>query len=164
VDSDNPTGFHKRRRHLPQWHERGATYFVTFTLRRPLPIDLTRPDIGSMVLSALLEGDGTRYLLYDHTIMPDHVHLILKPLIEDGRVPALSLVMGKLKGSLSREINRALGRQGPLWQDESYTRIIRNEAEYHEKARYIYHNPVRRDLIADPAEWPWWGMGSGGGL
>jgi len=164
MDPDDPTGFHIRRRHLPQWHERGATYFVTFTLRRPSPVNLTRPDIGFMVLAALLSGDGTRYLLYDRTVMPDHVHVILKPLVEDGRVPALSRVLGQLKGSLSREINQVLGRRGPLWQDESYTRIIRDEAEYHRKAQYIYENPVRRDLIPDPAEWPWWGMGSGGDL
>jgi putative transposase len=49
-----------------------------------------------------------------------------------------------------------------LWQDESYDHIIRNEADYREKARYIWENPVRRGLVADPATWPWWGCGQQG--
>ncbi len=153
--------FERRARHLPHWEEPGATYYVTFALRRPPPVDLTRPDIGRLIVGALRHFDGRRYVLYDYTVMPDHIHFILRPLGPPGESERLSRITQSLKGWLAYRINRLCARSGPLWQDESYDHILRNDADYQEKAGYILDNPSRRGLIADPTEWPWWGKGSG---
>lgn len=152
----------KRRRDLPHWEAPDATYFVTFKQRRPPAADLTEPALGQIVVNALRFLDGRKYILFDYTVMPDHVHLILRPLPAAGSPQALWRITGSLKSWLARRINEIAGRRGPLWQDESYDHILRDQGDYLEKAAYIYDNPRRKGLVDDPAKWPWWGIGSGG--
>ena len=154
-------GFTRRRRHLPHWEEPGATYFITPTLRRPAAVDLTRPDLGPIIVGALLFHDEKRYWLYDYTVMPNHAHAILKPIDRDGKCEPLWRITHSLKSWSAQEINRLVGRQGSLWEEETYSRILRDGREYQERAKYILDNPHTAGLIEDPTEWPWWGRGSG---
>jgi len=163
MSTDRISRFERRFRHLPHWEELGAAYFVTFVLRRPPVVALTDPGVGRLVVNALRFYDGKRYTLFDYTIMPDHVHLIVKPVVHGDGAERLPRVIRDLKAWLGREINAMLDRRGRVWQDESYDHILRNEADYWEKAKYIYENPHRKGLVADPAQWPWWGRGSGAG-
>jgi REP element-mobilizing transposase RayT len=149
------------RRDLPHWEDPGATYFVRFSVRRSWPVDLTAPEIARIVIDALRFSDGRRYWLYDYTVMPDHVHVILKPIVRDEKAEYLWSILRDVKGWSARQINKLLGRRGPLWRDESFDHIIRNRADYRESAEYILQNPAVAGLIEDPTEWPWWGKGSG---
>ena len=153
--------FERRRRHLPHWEEPGATYFVTFRRHADAGIDLTARDVAPIIIGALHHFDDDRYWLYDYTVMPDHVHVILKPVVRDGGAELLWRILQSLKAWTARRINETTGRSGPVWQHESYDHIIRNQADYEGKAGYIFQNPCAKGLISDPAEWPWWGRGKG---
>ena len=49
-----------------------------------------------------------------------------------------------------------LGHTGqPFWQDESYDRLVRDEAEFQRITRYIEMNPVKAGLAAKPEDFPW---------
>src|SRR5436190_11311728 len=64
--------------------------------------------------------------------------------------------MQSLKRFTSREGNRILGRTGQrFWQDESYDRLDRNDAEFERVGHYIEMNPVKAGLAATPEEFPW---------
>jgi len=155
--------FAKRQRRLPHHEEPGATYFLRFSLLRRSLVDLTRPDIAPIVVSALRFHDNARYWLYDYTVMPEHVHVILKPLVRDGKTERLHRITGALKGFMAYRINRVIGRRGALWQDETYSQIIHSRREYEALAHYILENPRVRGLVEEPTDWPWWGRGSGDG-
>jgi REP element-mobilizing transposase RayT len=152
--------FLSTRRHLPHIEDAGATYFITFSLRRPPAVDLTTLENGQILISALRYLDGKLYSLYDYTVMPDHLHCIIRPLRLNGSTVRLSRIYHSFKSWTAQKINNAEGRSGPLWQDESYDHIIRNREDYEEKAAYILDNPRRRGLVVDGAQWPWWGKGS----
>ncbi|HJN16532.1 MAG TPA: transposase [Armatimonadota bacterium] len=159
---DKPLTQHERRRRkLPHWEEPGATYFVTVTLVRAAEVSLIRPDIAKLVVETLTFFDGQRYDLYDYTVMPDHIHAILKPTESAGHTERLHRIMHGIKGWLAHEINRVVGRSGQLWLHETYDRIIRDQREYEQTAEYILHNPRMAGLVDDPTTWPWWGRGSG---
>jgi REP element-mobilizing transposase RayT len=155
------TGLQRRERNLPHLEAPGETYFLTLVLRRPASVDLTEQAVGVLVVDSLRFFDGSRYLLFDFTVIPDHVHAIIKPLVRDGVAESLSRITHSLKSWLAQEINRVCGRSGRLWERETYDHILRNEVDYLEKAAYILDNPRRRDLITNSTEWPWWGKGSG---
>jgi REP element-mobilizing transposase RayT len=155
------SAFERRRRRLPHWEEPGATYFVRFSLLRPPVVDLTRGDLGAEVVSALKAYDGARYWLYDYVVMPDHVHAILQPIVAEGKTEPLWRIMQNLKSWLARRINALVGRSGPVWLEETYDHIVRDQDDYEGVAAYIFHNPTTAGLIEDPAAWPWWGKGSG---
>ena len=147
------------RRHLPHWELPGAAYFVTFTLKDPTLCDLSRDDIAPIILEAFSYYANKRYYLCDHTVMPDHAHAILQPIVKLGKVEALGEITGDIKGYTAHKINDMLGRRGPLWLDESYDRIIRDQKEYEEKARYMFENPVKAGLIERSEDWKWWRAG-----
>jgi REP element-mobilizing transposase RayT len=110
-------------------------------------------------MDALAFYANKRYYLYDHTVMPDHVHLILQPIERDGSVELLGNITGDIKRFTAKKINQILDRKGSLWLDESYDRIIRNEKEYRKFARYIFENPVRAGLVQRGEDWKWWHAG-----
>ena len=138
------------KRWLPHWQQGGATYFVTFrTLSIELPSTLRRD-----VLTALRYFDDDRYKLWAAIVMPDHAHLLLTPLEQrPGHWWSLSSILHSLKAYTSKQINRGLNRQGTVWMQESFDRIVRDEAELLEKWQYLRNNPVRRELCAAPEEW-----------
>lgn len=84
--------------------------------------------------------------------MPDHVHVILVP---NGGI-SLSRIMQGIKGASSRYINQRRGTSGPLWQLESWDRIIRSDEEFQQKWRYMLMNPVEKGLVSDPWTYSGW--------
>jgi len=95
---------------------------------------------------------GKYYLLAAVVVMPDHVHLLLRPLpgIE------LSRIMKGIKGVSARLINQARQTAGQVWQDESWDRIVRDYAEFEEKLTYMADNPIKAGLVRALEEWDAW--------
>ena len=119
------------------------------------PLFLRMPDIANMVVNAIQyrddrDGSLRHYQLHAFVVMPNHVHLLMTPLVE------VSKVMQSLKRFTAREGNRILGLTGkPFWQDESYDRLVRNETEFERIADYVAWNPVKAGLVATPEAFPW---------
>ncbi|MBV8052107.1 MAG: transposase [Acidobacteriaceae bacterium] len=57
--------------------------------------------------------------------MPDHVHMIFTPLLNDPtmEVSSLATIMDRIKGASAHLINLALGGTGRVWQTESFDRF-----------------------------------------
>jgi putative transposase len=83
-------------------------------------------------------------------VMPNHVHLLIKPSVPMARITRA------IKGSTAREANLLLGRTGKyFWQDESFDHWIRNEAEFEKVKKYIERNPVAAGFAKEERDWPW---------
>jgi hypothetical protein len=61
--------------------------------------------------------------------------------------------MQSMKGYTSRRINLMSHRQGPLWQQSFFDRLIRNEKELFETINYVDMNPVVAGLVERPEEY-----------
>jgi len=138
------------RRNLPHWELKGSTYYITIRVHKDLYKPFLKKEIAVCMLQILLNNDRSHYDLQAFVIMPDHLHLILKPLFNI----TLSEIMKKLKGSSSYQINKLLNRQGTFWQKESFDHLIRNSAGLLEKLEYIKQNPVRAKLVIEAEKYP----------
>ncbi len=88
--------------------------------------------------------------------MPDHVHLLLRPLANDEGWPfSLPSILKPLKGASARSVNKLTYSEGPIWQDESFDHVLRNDESLREKIDYIRQNPVKRGLVQKPEEYRW---------
>ena len=83
--------------------------------------------------------------------MPNHVHV----LIETQLGFRLGDIVREWKTFSARQINLSLERKGPLWADDYFDRMIRNEDQYYEVLFYIEQNPVKAKLVLKPELWPW---------
>ena len=142
------------RRNLPHLQQDFKPHFITFVtkFRWVLP-DWAR----DLALSSCCHDHRKRYELYVAVVMPDHVHLILTPLIDERRKEIFSLIdiMRGIKGSSARGINQTMGRHGAVWQEESFDHVLRRSEGLDTKVEYVLQNPVRRGLVADWREYRW---------
>lgn len=100
---------------------------------------LRDPHLAGIVRNALSHFEGQRYILDEYVIMPNHVHVLVKPLPGHGLVA----ILHSWKSFTANRINRHIGRTGQLWQHESYDHIVRSEAALHAFRRYIRANPTK---------------------
>ena len=102
-------------------------------------------------MSALRHFDGSRYELYAGVVMDDHVHVLLKPM-EDYRLQKL---VHSWKSFTAHAFRGDHGRQAPIWQEEYFDRIVRDEKEFFDKAQYILNNPLKRWPEMEEYSWVW---------
>ena len=88
------------------------------------------------VEDALLFFNGKRYDLVAFVVMPNHVHILMK--LKEGF--ELTEIMRSLKSYTAKEINKSEKKSGPVWQSESYDRLIRDEVHFDNVVRYIIAN------------------------
>ncbi len=127
-----------------------ATYFVTWRVARgqePLS-----SDERTIVLDAMRFFHDKRYDLIACVVMDDHAHALVHPR-ESIR---LEKIMHSWKSFTSNIILKARKTKPPLWQDESFDRIIRDAREFDVKLDYIWNNPFKRWPELDEYPWVWW--------
>jgi len=142
------------RRNLPHLQRDFKPHFITFVtkLRWVLP-DWAR----DVALSSCCRDRRRLYELYVAVVMPDHVHMILTPLIDERRSQMFSLIeiMRGIKGASGREINKRMGRHGAVWQEESFDHVLRFSEGLDAKVDYVLQNPVRKGLVEDWHQYRW---------
>lgn len=88
--------------------------------------------------------------VWAYCLMPNHVHLILKPRDELG----LGLAVGEAHRRYTNFVNGRGRWIGHLFQSR-FASVVMDEAHLMAAARYVPMNPVRARLVARPQDWPW---------
>jgi REP element-mobilizing transposase RayT len=111
--------------------------------------ELGQAAIAEILIRSLLMFNGERYILAAWVVMPNHGHILLKPL------PGFSLtsIMKGLKGNTANQANKFLGRKGRFWHPDYFDRYIRDETHFRKTVRYIENNPVKAGLVETPDQW-----------
>ncbi len=126
-----------------------------------------------MIAESLHYRDERVYRLDAFTIMPNHVHTVIKPLpidlkasVQRARVrngkqvdnieyQSLSAIMQSLKGYTAFRANRILGREGEFWAHESYDHWIRDPFEWQRIVAYVLNNPLKAGYVKHWQDWNW---------
>jgi len=169
----------KSRGYLPHLYRDGASYFVTFCLAdvadgkkaaRSRRYSSDGPDeiaesfepalstgecllgdsaLAGVVETALLHFQRERYGVSAWCVMPNHVHVVVTPFVHF----TLGKILHSWKSFTAHMINKKLGRQGPVWQEESFDHVIRNVDEFRKFVTYTEMNPVVAGLADRPEQW-----------
>ena len=139
-------------------YSQAGGYFVTICtserkciLSRVLPgnqfvlADIRLTELGRIadcVLHEVSERMGIR--LNDYVIMPNHIHMILQ-IPTGGTGCTIGEYVGMFKSLTLHHWRKICNREGRMmgsvWQRNYYEHILRDEADYLEKLRYIQENP-----------------------
>ncbi len=138
------------KRHPRPWNVKTATrYRKRFSRRIEDWLDqgsgsciLKNPALAKIMADALRYFDGERYELFSYVVMPNHVHVLFRPL-GSHRIPN---IVKSWKGFTALQINRRTGKSGTLWQEDYWDRLIRNPRHFWRCWEYIRLNPAKARL------------------
>ena len=115
---------------------------------------LSNRKVAIMIMKNLLKMNDKQYRLFCFCIMPNHVHVLLKPKIKIEKTPySLAEIFRGHKGVTARQANLILHRSGSFWQTESYDHYIRDDEEFYNIAWYILNNPVKAKFVQNYLDW-----------
>ena len=150
------TSCHRRR--LPYFERPWAKYAITFATRNRRQLSAKARDI---VLEAILRWKDRRYELYATCVMPDHVHFLIEPMVERNDEAgnsiffSLSKILHSIKSFTANQINKVERSTAPVWENESFDRMIRSESDLQEKFEYITRNPWEAGVVTDKEDYTW---------
>jgi len=177
---DGSFTFGRMGRSLPHLLKERGTFFVTFCLQDAVPAKLANrakrdgdgqpdriaersepianrgslvlklPEIGEIVDRSITHFQGDRYGLHAWVVMPNHVHAVLTPY----QGHDLSSILHSWKSYTALKINKTLGREGQLWQRESFDHVVRNMESLVSFVEYSEQNPVVAGLCRCAEDWP----------
>ncbi|QDT38344.1 REP-associated tyrosine transposase [Stratiformator vulcanicus] len=152
------------------FNEPGHAHELTFSCFRRLPLlsrDRTRLWLAESIDAA---RNRLKFHLWAYVFMPEHVHLIVKPLELDYDMGSIRTAikspiskraidwleehrpdwLSKLTVTKGGRIERRFWQKGP-----GYDRNITESTTLLKMIEYIHANPVRRGLVERPADWKW---------
>lgn len=143
-----PAGYHhshllRKGRHS----EPGQAYLVTAVSRDRQRL-FTDHRLGRLVVREIAQAPVDTLVW---VLMPDHLHWLFQL-----RGQPLAEVVGAMKSRSAQAINRALSRQGPVWQKGYHDHGVRLEEDLCELARYVVANPLRAGLVERIGDYPLW--------
>jgi cobalamin-dependent methionine synthase I/REP element-mobilizing transposase RayT len=148
---------HYSKRHRPHFERPWAKYAITWsTNARQKLSDAAR----KIVLDCILYWNERRYELYAACVMPDHVHILIEPQVRSQSSKAtefysLTEILHTLKSFTAHKINELEEKSGPVWERESFDRVIRSESDLQEKFNYITRNLWDAGVAQPGEDYPW---------
>jgi REP element-mobilizing transposase RayT len=147
------------KRRLPHFERPWAKYAIAFSTYQRRFLSNEERDI---VLQSICYGhERWQYELYVACVMPDHVHLLFEPQVKsEGALGqsifwSLTEILHGIKSSTAHRINKLRRETGPVWDRESFDRLIRSESDLEEKFSCICDNPWNSKVLDPDDDYRW---------
>lgn len=137
--------------------ERGYQALLFYRFVRP-PLRLSYflslgPDKRNQTLSQMEKGEQLIDVLA-YCLMPNHVHLVLRQLFDEG----ISTYLSNIQNSYTRYFNTRHRRVGPLFLDQFKAKRVETDEQLHHLIRYVHLNPFTSFLVKGQdalVDYPW---------
>ena len=131
---------------IPEW-----PYHVTHRGNNKQSIFWEDEDRFKYLRLAKKYSDKWECTILAYSLMPNHVHLLIKPYKDY----SLAKAMQGISLCYTQRINRKYQRTGRLWECRYYSSIIDKDSYLWNVIRYIEQNSVRAGLVEKPDDYKW---------
>ena len=138
-----------RRYYLPN-----ATVFITCVTYKRRHYLESEEDL-SLFRDTLFEVKTLHpFRLLSYAILPDHFHWLMQVTNTKSN---FSKVMQSIKRNFTLNYKKAhaISTSMRLWQPRFWDQIIRTDTDLSNHFDYVHWNPVKHELVKDPADWPY---------
>ncbi|MFK8057642.1 MAG: transposase [Saprospiraceae bacterium] len=105
-----------------------------------------------ILIESLAFRDGMEYEIIAYSLMPNHIHLVVRHLSSNIHMGELIWRIRKFTGRKSNEVLGLTGNE--YWERESYDHIIQTQSELKQQVKYTLMNPVVCGLAKRWQDWP----------
>ena len=150
---------------LERYSATDCDFFFTICARHQGKVFLDDALARRIIDALLWRRDHHDWHLFCYCLMPDHLHFILRLLVEDARIlnggihgPRTVGVLdqvGWFKSYTTTQCWWNLGGSGELWQTSSYDRVIRYTDSVDDAVAYVLNNPVRKGIVEEWSQYPY---------
>ncbi|MDR2897408.1 MAG: transposase [Spirochaetaceae bacterium] len=127
----------------------GAYYHVITRINRNDGFLLSK-QAKTLFLKVLKEAQTKyRFILKNYTVMPNHYHLLIKPLPGEN----LSRIMQWINSVFAMRTNKLVGSTGHVWGQRFFSRVVQDIADSLRVSNYIDENAVKAQLVTHAEEW-----------
>jgi putative transposase len=153
---------------LIRHYGRGHLHFITFTCYRRLPLLRSIRARSNFVQILGETHDCYGFSLVGCVVMPNHIHLLISEPTKGTPSTVLQVLKQRVSRRLrSKPLRRASSAQRKLpfrhspetlprfGQYRFYDFNVWSQTKFVEKLHYMHMNPVRKNLVTHPKDWPW---------
>ena len=149
-------------KNVRRYFEDGYYFFITVATQGRKPHLTRQPVIQALRNTVRTTMASHPFDIQAWVVLPDHMHLLIG--VADQKV---DLRIRKIKALTTRALpefsyknsqknfSKRRRRQGSLWHNRFYDRIIRNEQELYMYTLYCCFNPVKHGYVKNALEWPY---------
>jgi len=128
------------------------SYFITFCCSGRHPA-FANPDRALELIAEFChQSMACQFSVHAYCVMPDHFHALVRGLRPTSDLLAF---VENLKETTTRRYESRSHRL--LWQKKFHDHILRENESIEPIANYIFMNPVRKGICADPRQYPFSG-------
>jgi putative transposase len=130
-------------------------HFITFSClqRRPRLAAAQTRDCFVQILDHVRVRYGFRLIGY--VVMPEHVHLLISEPAKGDPSTVLQVLKQSVSKKLLRKPSGAHRSLEHFWQRRFYDFNVWSGKKITEKLQCMHLNPVKRELVVHPKDWPW---------
>lgn len=88
--------------------------------------------------------DAGKFILHAFAIMPDHVHVLITPAVDQSTAKSIQLIKGGYSFAVREQ------SLGEIWHSGYHEHRIRDLSDYEAQEQYIANNPVRKKMTDHP--------------
>lgn len=142
--------FYKKQLRLPSNHYLGRrTYFVTVCTENRAIFFRDLPTGHWLLEKLITTAEKSQFTLHAYCVMPDHLHFVSQASAETCH---LTRFVDRFKQVTAYEFRKTRGLR--LWQKRYYDHVLRPREAIEDAACYVWWNPVRQGLCAEPHTYP----------
>jgi len=127
-------------------------YSLTFCANQRTETFVEPSRVGIVLKQILRAAADEEFEVIAYCFMPDHLHLLVEAKTDASN--ALRFI-SRAKQFSGYHYKRTFGRL--LWQRYGFERVLRNDEQTLEVARYILENPLRKGMVVRVADYPFVG-------
>ena len=127
-------------------------YFLTlctFERRRHF---VSRTVVSPVYQQFLRTATQFEFAILAYCFMPDHLHVLAEGTAEHSDLPAFTALAKQRSAYVLRAVLATR-----LWQKGYFERVLRDDDDSFNVARYVVQNPLRAGLVKSPHDYPFMG-------
>jgi putative transposase len=120
------------------------TYAITILTHRRQRIFQRTANAELMIATLFRYRDQGRFSLHAFVVMPDHIHVLITPAVDQSTSRCIQLIKGGYSFAVRQQF------PGEVWHTGYHEHRIRDISDFEAQKQYIANNPTRKLLLDYP--------------